>query len=64
MVKEKLQYQKYSLLKSENEKKVNLIATLRVISFMTLIFSFVLKYDYYPKFFQIIFIISLVHLLY
>ena len=44
MVKEKLQYQKYSLLKSENEKKVNLIATLRVISFMTMIFSFVLKY--------------------
>lgn len=60
MIKEKLQYQKYSLLKSENEKKVNLIATLRVISFMTMIFSFVLKYYYYPKFFQIIFIISLV----
>lgn len=60
MIKEKLQYQKYSLLKSENEKKVNLIATLRVIFFMTMIFSFVLKYYYYPNIFQTIFIISLV----
>lgn len=60
MIKEKLQYQKYSLLKSENEKKVNLIATLRVIFFITMIFSFVIKYYYYPNIFQMIFIISLV----
>ena len=60
MIKEKLQYQKYSLLKSENEKKVNLIATLRVIFFITMIFSFVLKYYYYPNLFQTVFIISLV----
>lgn len=59
MIKEKLEYQKYFLLKKENEKKVNFIATMRVIFFLMMIFSFVLKYYYYPRFFSFVFLFSL-----
>lgn len=59
MIKEKLEYQKYFLLKKENEKKVNFIATMRVIFFLMMIFSFILKYYYYPRFFSFVFLFSL-----
>lgn len=59
MLKEKLEYQKYIQLRDINQKKVNTIATYRMIFFLTMLFSFILKYYYYPILFQSIFIFSL-----
>ena len=58
MLKEKLEYEKYINLRDINLNKVNKIATFRMISFLVLLFSFILKYYYYPYIFQTLFIIS------
>ena len=60
LLKEKLEYQKYIHLRDSNQKKVNTIATYRMMFFLIMLFSFILKYYYYPELFQIIFMISLI----
>ena len=59
-MKQKLEYQKYLNQKKFYEKKVNKIASLRMIAFLIMIFSFILKYYYYKVFWETIFILSLV----
>mgnify|MGYP004675611737 CR=1 FL=1 len=58
-MEEKLEYKKYLDLKLKYEEKVNRIAGIRLITFFILIMSFILKYYYYPIFFQVVFFISL-----
>lgn len=58
MVKEKLEYQKYRNLRDIHQKKVSSIASYRMITFLIMIFSFILKYYYYPHTFGFICIIS------
>lgn len=59
-MKQKLEYQKYLNQKQYYEKKVNKIASLRMIAFLVMVFSFILKYYYYEVFWGTIFILSLV----
>lgn len=59
-MKKKLEYQKYLNQKQFYEKKVNKVASLRMIAFLIMIFSFILKYYYYKVFWETIFILSLV----
>lgn len=59
-MKQKLEYQKYLNQKKFYEKKVNKIASLRMIAFLIMIFSFILKYYYYKVFWETICILSLV----
>ena len=54
------EYQKYKGLRDEMEQKVNWFANIRMILFIIMIISFILKYYYYPVLFQFVFVISLV----
>lgn len=60
MIKKKYEYKKYLELKKKYEVYVNRIATFRLISFLIMIISFIMKYYYYHNLFTSIFIISLV----
>lgn len=60
MIKKKMQLNKYLELKTKYEKIVNILATTRLIIFITMLLSFILKYYYYNLFFTIIFTISLI----
>lgn len=60
MIKKKMNLNKYENLKIKYEKKVNILASARLIIFMIMILSFVLKYYYYKVLFTAIFIISLI----
>ena len=59
-MKDKLNYHKYRELKNIYEKKVNRLANIRMIMFIIMIVSFIVKYYYYPLFFNIVFLLSLV----
>ena len=59
-MREKLEYSKYVSLRDEYESKVSKIANVRMIMFIIMIFSFILKYYYYELLFNIIFFISLI----
>ena len=59
-MKTKLEYNKYDKLKQEYEKKVNLIATIRLITFIIMLISFIGKYYYLKNILTILFIISLI----
>lgn len=59
-MKEKLQYNKYKDLKEQYEKIVNRFSNIRMITFIIMLLSFILKYYYYKILFNIIFTISLV----
>lgn len=53
-------YQKYKDLVSKYEVIVNRIASIRLVMFIVMVISFILKYYYYKMLFQIIFVLSLV----
>lgn len=55
-----LDYDKYLELEKVYQGKVNLIARFRMIVFIIMVSSFILKYYYYPFFFHILFVLSLV----
>ena len=57
---ERLEYDKYKNLRDEYEKKVSRLSNLRMIMFVVMIFSFILKYYYYEILFSVIFALSLV----
>ena len=57
---EKLEYDKYKNLRDEHEKKVSRLSNMRMIMFIVMIISFVLKYYYYEVLFSIVFTASLV----
>ena len=59
-MKKKLEYQKYINLKQKYQNIVSNIATLRMVTFITLIISFIGKYYYAPILLNTIFIISLI----
>ena len=59
-MKDKLNYHKYRELKNIYEKKVNRLANIRMIMFIIMIVSFIVKYYYYPLLFNIVFLLSLV----
>jgi len=60
MIKKKMKYNKYKDLKEIYEKKVNIISSTRLIIFIIMLLSFILKHYYYETLFTIIFIITLV----
>ena len=57
---EKLEYQKYQKLKRFYQEKVSRIASVRLVAFIVMIVSFILKYYYYPLFFGILFVSFLI----
>ena len=57
---ERLEYDKYKNLRDEYEKKVSRLSNVRMIMFIVMIFSFILKYYYYEILFSIVFVLSLV----
>ena len=57
---EKLEYEKYQKLNLKFKRIVGKIANLRMILFMVMILSFILKYYYYEQVFQVIFVLSFV----
>lgn len=57
---EKLEYDKYKNLRDEYEKKVSRLSNVRMIMFIIMIISFILKYYYYKVLFSIVFAVSLV----
>ena len=59
-MKERLEYQKYKELKVTYERIVSRFSNIRMILFIVMIVSFILKYYYYPIIFKIIFFLSLV----
>lgn len=59
-MKEKFSYKKYLELKDNYEMKVSRLANVRMFLFIVMVISFILKYYYYPLFFQIIFVLSLI----
>lgn len=59
MVK-KLNYDKFLSQRDQYQKYVDTIAGVRLVVFIVLVISFILKYYYYPRLFQVINIISLV----
>lgn len=59
-MKERLEYNKYIGLRDNYEKKVNRFANIRMIMFIIMILSFILKYYYYEMLFTILFAISIV----
>ena len=59
-MKQKLEYEKYKSKKNLYEKKVNIIASIRLITFIILLFSFIGKYYYLKNLLTIIFILSLI----
>lgn len=60
MIKKKMKYNKYKELNTKYEKIVNKLASLRLIVFIIMLLSFILKYYYYKILFNFIFIISLI----
>lgn len=59
-MKAKLSYDKYVNLRDLYEKKVSRIANARMIMFIIMIVTFILKYYYYQVFFNVVFFLSLV----
>ena len=59
-MKEKLCYDKYIDLRNMYEKKVSRVANVRMIMFIVMVISFILKYYYYQVFFSLVFFLSLV----
>jgi len=57
-MKDKLNYFKYKKMKDNYEVMVNRIANVRMIMFIIMIFSFILKYYYFPFVFNLVFVIS------
>lgn len=60
MIKKKVNLKKHQQIKETYEKKVNLVASIRLIVFIMIILSFILKHYYYEQIFNSIFIISLI----
>ena len=60
MIKKKMNYNKYKELKSIYEKKVNIISSTRLIVFIVMLLSFILKHYYYEFLFTVTFTISLI----
>lgn len=60
MLEDKLNYIKYVSLKDKYKKQVDLISSVRLVLFISMIVSFILSYYYYPVLFKSIFIISLI----
>lgn len=60
MIKKKMQYTKYKELNNKYENIVNTLASLRLIIFIVMLLSFILKHYYYELFFNIIFILTLI----
>lgn len=60
MIKKKLNYNKYLELNNKYEKIVNNLASIRLIVFITMIISFILKHYYYELFFNFLFITNLI----
>ena len=59
-MKKKFQYDKYINLRDSYNHKVSRLSNIRFLLFLVMIISFILKYYYYPKLFQVIFVLSLV----
>lgn len=59
-MREKLEYNKYQLLRDNIRVKVNRVSNIRMILFIVMLVSFILKYYYYPFGFQMLFVVSLV----
>lgn len=59
-MKKKLDYNKYIKLRNKYEGIVNRFSNIRMIMFIIMIISFILKYYYYKLFFSLVFVISLV----
>lgn len=59
-MKERLEYKKYQILRDNVALKVGRLANVRMILFLVMLVSFILKYYYYPILFQVVFVISLV----
>lgn len=59
-MEEKLEYKKYQLLRDNMALKVSRLANIRMVLFLVMLFSFILKHYYYPVLFQLVFVISLV----
>ena len=60
LIKQKTKLNKYKELKENYEKKVNILSSLRMIIFIIMLLSFILKYYYLEFFFTYIFIITLI----
>lgn len=60
MLDDKLEYIKYVNLKDKYKKQVDLISSIRLVLFISMIISFILSYYYYPILFKSIFIFSLI----
>lgn len=58
-MRKRLEYDKYLNLRNLYQEKVSRIASFRMILFLVMIISFILKYYYYPVFFGIVFGVSL-----
>ena len=58
-MKDRLGYHKYRELRDEYEGKVSRLSNIRMIMFIVMVISFILKYYYYPILFNIVFILSL-----
>lgn len=59
-MKERLEYKKYQILRDNVALKVGRLANVRMILFLVMLVSFILKYYYYPVLFQMLFVISLI----
>ena len=59
-MKDKLEYGKYVELRDNYEGKVSRLANIRMVMFIIMITSFILKYYYYKLLLTIVFAISLV----
>ena len=60
MIKKKLQLNKYKELKEQYERKVNKLSNMRLITFIIMLLSFILKHYYYELLLSIIFTFSLI----
>ena len=60
MIKKKMEYNKYKDLKNTNEKKVNILSSLRLITFIMMLLCFILKHYYLELFFNYLFILFLI----
>ena len=60
MIKNKMNYKEIKYLNDKYEKKVNLIASTRLITFIIMLLSYILKHYYYQNINTIIFIITLI----
>ena len=60
MIKKKLNYNKYKKLNDKYEKIVNNLATSRLIIFIIMLLSFIVKHYYYESILALVFIVSLI----